>query len=182
MTNKEISRKIKSINLSPADRVRVTPHLRKSRSKVKKGYGTWYLRIFINSKQYGSDLYIGMEPEATKYVAKSFATEIKKKLIQGKVSEVFTDYPTLSEFKEEYFEYIKNVKMLRSYGEYIPAINRFLKCIGNKIITQYTSYDILKYLQLRLKDKILNRPNDTISCIGSGSFDLSIRDTGLMLK
>lgn len=183
MKSKHISPRISAFNISLNDKLRVTPYYRKSRAKKKKNNGTWYLRVFINGIQQGSDLYIGREPEVSKGVIRTIANEVKLKIFKGKASEVFNDYPTLNEFKEEYFEYIKNVKNLRSYKEYIPAINKFIRYIGNKIVTQYTSNDILKYQQKRLKDKVTNRPDENLSpssvnrelCYISGLFTYAIK-------
>jgi integrase len=132
--------------------------------KPKKGEKQyWYIRYLIPTnerKPNGKIRYIdkseaiGPCGQVTKSMAEIVLADRLKKIHQGKLDELIVEIPTLKEFSEEHLEYLKKVKLIRSYRRSRECINHFLRAFPHKRLNEIHAEDIDSYKAARLREGV----------------------------
>jgi site-specific recombinase XerD len=80
--------------------------------------------------------------------------EKKRNLKLGQYEILDAHIPTLSEFAEEYVEYQRDVKRIRSHGRTKEAVNHFKRFYGTKRLNEITPEDVDIYKRRRLDEGV----------------------------
>jgi len=95
---------------------------------------------------------LGKVGEITKTVAEKRHREIRRKIDLGRFDELVNEIPTLSEFSKEYINYVRNVKMKRSWKKDKHSLGQLIEFFGDRKLAQITPEDIDAYKVKKLNE------------------------------
>jgi len=132
--------------------------------KIKKYY---YVRNVVDGKmKYKAVGPIGI---VTKSVAQVVDGDIKKKIMQGRHDEILAEIPKFSEYTEEFYNYSKDVKKIRSHRTTKNCLYNFSKYYGTKKLSEITAKDIddfkLKRIGEGVKPISINRDLSVVKAL-----------------
>jgi len=140
--------------------------------KGKTAY--WYIRYTINKKPKWES--IGRVGEVTKTVADAILAERKKQIRLGTYDMLRADIPTYSEYKDEYYKYIKDIKQIRSHIRTKQVLDRFENIYGSYKLNEINSENIDNYKTQRQNDGIKNSTINRELTIISGFFSYAYKN------
>ena len=112
----------------------------------------WYYRLWHNGREIKRS--VGEAGIVTKTQAKRVMEETKRRLRLGEYDIIDAQIPTLSKFAEEYVEYQRDVKQIRSHGRTKEAVNHFKRLYGTKRLNEITPEDVDIYKRRRLGEGV----------------------------
>jgi len=134
----------------------------------------WYIRYTVNKKLKWES--IGKVGEVTKSVADAVLAERKKQIRLGTYDMLRADIPTVSEYKDEYYNYIKDIKQIRSHIRTKQVLYRFEKIFSSYKLNEVNSEYIDNYKTQRQNDGIKNSTINRELTIISGFFSYAYKN------
>ncbi|HXG30453.1 MAG TPA: tyrosine-type recombinase/integrase [Thermodesulfobacteriota bacterium] len=134
--------------------------------KRKDGSKTayWYIRYSLgNGKEKWES--IGEVGRITKTVAQQMLEERKRQVRLGQLNMIGARIPTLSEFTEEYLNYVRDVKHKRSWTRDKELLSNLCKYFGDKKLSDITPKDLEDYKLARLKEVKPATINRALGCL-----------------
>jgi len=132
--------------------------------KIKKYY---YVRNVVEGKmKYKAVGPVGL---VTKSVAQVVDGDIKKKIMQGRHDEILAEIPKFSEYTEEFYNYSKDIKKIRSHRTTKNCLYNFSKYYGAKKLSEISPNDIddfkLKRIGEGVKPISINRDLSVVKAL-----------------
>ncbi|NIP39236.1 MAG: site-specific integrase [Candidatus Dadabacteria bacterium] len=140
--------------------------------KGKTAY--WYIRYTVNKKLKWES--VGKVGEVTKAVAQTHLEERKKQIRLGTYGVMTTEIPTLSEYKDEYYKYVKDIKQIRSHIRTKQVLDRFECIYGSYKLNEISSEIIDSYKAQRQNDGAKNSTINRELTIISGLFSYAYKN------
>lgn len=133
----------------------------KSKDGSKTPY--WYIRYTVNGKDKWES--IGKVGQITKSLAQAKLEEKKRQVRRGELDMIDAKIPTLSEFNEEYINYVKDVKQKRSWNRDKELLSNLCEYFGGKKLSSITPKDLEDYKLARLKEVKPATINRALGCL-----------------
>lgn len=123
---------------------------RKVKNKSGKVTEYWYIEV---SRPGGRKIKksIGKAGIATKAMAREEETKLKKKIRKKQLGMEEIDIPILNDIKNEYLEYVRDVKNKRSWKRDEELLRPLCELFGTKLLTDISTKDLEEFKLIRLK-------------------------------
>lgn len=124
----------------------------------------WYIRYPLgNGKEKWES--VGKVGRVTKTMAQAKLEERKRQVRRGELEMIGAKIPTLSEFTEEYLNYVRNVKQKRSWTRDKELLTNLCKYFGDKKLSGIAPKDLEDYKLARLKEVKPATINRALGCL-----------------
>jgi len=124
----------------------------------------WYIRYTVNNKMKHES--IGKVGEVTKTVADAILAERKKQIRLGIYGIMTTDIPTLSEYKDEYLAYKRDILKNRSWTRDRLSLRHLDESFGDLKLNEINTGKIKDYQTKRINDGVEPATvNRELSCL-----------------
>jgi len=132
----------------------------------------WYIRYWVNGQEKKES--IGKVGTVTKTIAQTHLEERRRQIRLGQLNMLEADIPTLECFSETYINYVRDIKMNRSWKSAILYLKSLNKRLGKKKLSLITPQDIDDYKLARLQKLKPASFNRELACL-SHLFNLAKR-------
>jgi len=140
------------------------PFKRKIKSKNGITNQYWYIRYPLNSKEKWES--IGKVGVVTKTYAQQVLNERIRQIRMGQEDQILNEVPTLSNYKDEYIRYKRDVKKNRSWERDVLSLKHLIKYLGDSKLSSITSKQIKDYQASRIDEGAASATvNRELSCL-----------------
>ncbi len=120
--------------------------------KSKNGKVTEYYYVEVSRPGGGKiKRSVGKVGIATKAMAREMETELKKKIRKKQLGMEEIDVPILNDIKNEYLQYVRDVKKKRSWKRDEELLRPLCELLGNKLLSDISIKDLEEFKLIRLK-------------------------------